>query len=111
MDQGSSQISVGARVAAVAALAVALAVLLAALAGALSGEEGGDSSSATTGNGASTEVAGSDSGSGPAKYKIQEGDTLSAIADETGVSVARIEQLNPGLDPQAITPGQTIRLR
>lgn len=109
MDQGSSQISVGARIAAVAALAVALIVLLAALAGALSGDEGGDSSNATPGNGASTETAGS--GSGPAKYEIQEGDTLSAIADETGVSVARIEQLNPGLDPQAITPGQTIRLR
>lgn len=107
MDQGSSQISVGARVAAVAALAVALVVFLVALVGALSGEESGGPSTATPVNGAPA----AETATGPAKYRIQEGDTLSAIADETGVSVARIEELNPGLDPQAITPGQTIRLR
>lgn len=110
MDQGGSQISNGARVAAATALAVALVVVLVALAGALS-DGGGDSPGGISDNGASVDGGGSGAGSGPATYEIKEGDTLSAISEETGVSVARIEDLNPGLDPQAITPGQEIRLR
>lgn len=110
MDKGESQISTVARVAAAAALAVALVVVLVAFAGALSGGDG-DSSTGARGTETAVEEGGSRAGSGPATYKIEEGDTLSAIADETGVSVARIEDLNPGLDPQAITPGQEIRLR
>lgn len=45
------------------------------------------------------------------KYTVQEGDSLSAIADRTGVSVDRIERLNPDLDPQALTIGQQLKLR
>jgi LysM repeat protein len=110
MNQGGSQISIGARVAAATALAVALVIVLVALAGALS-DGGGGSPGGSSDNGASVDDGGSRAGSGPATYEIKEGDTLSAIADETGVSIARIEDLNPGLDPQAITPGQEIRLR
>jgi LysM repeat protein len=110
MDQGESQISVGARLAAAAALAVAVAVVLVVLAGTLSNGDGGPAGGVPD-NGTSAAESGSKRVAGPATYKIREGDTLSAIADETGVSVARIEDLNPGLDPQAITPGQKIRLR
>ena len=49
----------------------------------------------------------------PAKktYVVQEGDTLTVIARENGVPVARIEELNPGVDPQALIPGQELKLR
>lgn len=110
MDPGEGQISIGARFAAAAALAVALVVVLIVLAGLLSNGDGG-SSGGVPDNGTSSDGSGSRPISGPATYTIKEGDTLSAIADETGVSIARIEDLNPGLDPQAITPGQKIRLR
>jgi LysM repeat protein len=46
-----------------------------------------------------------------ARYRIKTGDTLGAIAEETGVPVERIEELNPELDPQALVAGQRIRLR
>ncbi len=44
-------------------------------------------------------------------YVVQEGDTLTVIARQNGVSVARIERLNPDLDPQALIPGQQLKLR
>jgi LysM repeat protein len=44
-------------------------------------------------------------------YVVQEGDSLVAIARKNGVSVARIERLNPNLDPQALIPGQKLKLR
>ncbi len=47
----------------------------------------------------------------PKKYVIQPGDTLTGIAEDTGVSIERIQQLNPGLDPQILSSGDTIRLR
>jgi LysM repeat protein len=44
-------------------------------------------------------------------YTIKTGDTLGAIAEKTGVSVARLQELNPSLDPQALVAGQKIKLR
>jgi LysM repeat protein len=44
-------------------------------------------------------------------YKVQPGDTLGSIASKTGTSVARLEQLNPGIDPTALRIGQTIRVQ
>jgi len=46
-----------------------------------------------------------------ATYTVEPGDTLGAIAEETGVSVETIEELNPELDPQALVNGQKIKLR
>jgi len=43
-------------------------------------------------------------------YVVRSGDTLSEIATRTGVSVDRLQRLNPGLDPQALTPGATVKL-
>jgi teichoic acid transport system ATP-binding protein len=48
---------------------------------------------------------------GSGSYKIQAGDTLGSIADDKEVSVERIQELNPQLDPQALSAGQRIRLR
>jgi LysM repeat protein len=44
-------------------------------------------------------------------YRVRSGDTLSKIALRTGVSVAVIEELNPGLDPQTLTVGRMIKLK
>jgi LysM repeat protein len=48
---------------------------------------------------------------GPRFYTIKSGDTPSAIAEKTGVPLTTIEQLNPSLDPQALSPGERIKLR
>ena len=44
-------------------------------------------------------------------YTVQVGDTLGGIADKTGVPLERIEELNPNVDPHAMTTGQEIRLK
>ena len=49
--------------------------------------------------------------SGSGSYKIEAGDTLGSIASDNDVTVERIQELNPQLDPQALTAGQRIRLR
>jgi LysM repeat protein len=43
-------------------------------------------------------------------YVVRAGDNLSTIANRTGVPVATILELNPSLDPQALTTGQRVRL-
>jgi len=44
-------------------------------------------------------------------YEVQEGDTLTVIAHKTGVSIAEIQTLNPEVDPQILTVGETLKLR
>src|SRR4051794_34913583 len=41
-------------------------------------------------------------------YTVHTGDTLSAIAEKTGVPLDEIERLNPGLDAQTLHAGQKI---
>ena len=48
---------------------------------------------------------------GPRTYVVRAGDVLSDIARRAGISLAQLQQLNPGLDPQALSPGQRLRLR
>jgi LysM repeat protein len=44
-------------------------------------------------------------------YIVKRGDTLGGIAEETGVPVERLEELNPGLDQFSLVAGQRIKLR
>ena len=44
-------------------------------------------------------------------YVVKTGDTLGGIAEETGVPVERLEELNPGLDQFSLVAGQRIKLR
>jgi LysM repeat protein len=44
-------------------------------------------------------------------YTVQSGDTLGSIASKEGTTVARLEQLNPNVDPTALRIGQTIRVQ
>ena len=44
-------------------------------------------------------------------YTVQSGDTLGSIAAKTHTTVARIEQLNPGVDPTALRIGERVRVQ
>jgi LysM repeat protein len=44
-------------------------------------------------------------------YTVLSGDTLGSIATKTGTTVARLEQLNPGVDPTALRVGEKIRVQ
>jgi LysM repeat protein len=44
-------------------------------------------------------------------YVVRTGDTLEGIAQKTGVTVERLQELNPNLDPQALVSGQRLKLR
>ena len=48
---------------------------------------------------------------GPKTYRVRPGDTPSTIAEKTGVPLEELEALNPDIDPQALAPGQRLRLR
>jgi LysM repeat protein len=41
---------------------------------------------------------------------VQAGDSLSSISAKTGISVADLESLNPGIDPNALQTGQRLIL-
>ena len=46
----------------------------------------------------------------PKTYVVQPGDSLTSIADKFGVSIDRIERLNPDVDARALNPGQELKL-
>jgi LysM repeat protein len=43
-------------------------------------------------------------------YIVRAGDTLSTISVKTGVSIPRLESLNPAISPNALQTGQRLRL-
>lgn len=65
----------------------------------------------TTATTATTDTTGTTDTSGAQttiKVTVAKGDTLNAIALRTNTTVARLLELNPGIDPQALTIGQEI---
>ena len=44
-------------------------------------------------------------------YIVQDGDTLGSIAEKTGVSVEKLQELNPSLDQFSLQTGQKIKIR
>jgi LysM repeat protein len=44
-------------------------------------------------------------------YRVRAGDTLESIAARFDTTVADLLELNPGIDPLALTPRQRIRVR
>ncbi len=46
----------------------------------------------------------------PRVYVVEAGDTLTAVAERTGVPLAEIQRLNPDVDPNALQTGQRLRL-
>ena len=43
-------------------------------------------------------------------YAVRSGDTLASIAEKFGTTVDRLMELNPGVDPTALTVGMPIRV-
>jgi hypothetical protein len=102
-----------ARVLAVLALLVGFVALLAVVTGSLDGDENG-----REGRPARQQQANRDRERGsserpkiPRTYVVQPGDSLSAIADRTGVPQERIEALNPGIDDLTLQIGAELKLR
>ncbi|HEU5214540.1 MAG TPA: LysM domain-containing protein [Gaiellaceae bacterium] len=44
-------------------------------------------------------------------YTVQSGDTLESIARKSGTTVAKLEQLNPDVQPTALHVGERIRVQ
>jgi hypothetical protein len=101
--------SAPARLLAAAALVVAFLVAIAAIGGALGG--GGSNGSGGGGQGGQAANGGKAKRNTPATYVVESGDTLTSIAHRNGVSVARIERLNPQVDPQILIAGEELKLR
>lgn len=100
-----------------ALLCAAGAVLLVISASDGSGGGSTATTAAITGSGsaatdaATTTTTTAAAGRGPRRYTVQPGDTLSSIADRTGVPLEAIERLNPDVDAQSLRAGQRIKLR
>jgi LysM repeat protein len=98
-----------------ALIGVTVAVLMIVLG---SGVTGDDSSSDSTGARAlpaATDTTKTTTGKKrtriPATYTIRANDTLSGIAARWGMTVEKLQELNPDLDPQGLVAGQKIKLR
>lgn len=69
------------------------------------------SANTADGVGSPNDTEGAPRPTGPRFYRIRPGDILSSISEEFGVPVARLQELNPDIDPQSLVTGQRIRLR
>jgi len=105
----SKRASVSARVIAVTALVCGVVVLLLVIASSL--DEGGGDSGKRVPKGQVTRGEHEGKGSVKRAYVVQNGDTLTSIAHETGVPVSQILRLNPGIDPQILISGEKLKLR
>lgn len=92
----------------IALIAVVVAVVLVVSNSKSTDDGGGKGSSATETTASRTDTTPRKK---RANYTVKTGDTLGAIAEKTGVSVERLQELNPELDPQALVSGQKIKLR
>jgi LysM repeat protein len=97
-----------ARIVAFAALVAAFLVVIVVISSSMGGDSNDRHGHATGAQKTSSHKA---KANVPATYVIQNGDTLTSIAHETGVSVHRIEVLNPAIDPQILISGQRLKLK
>lgn len=108
----NKRFSAPARVFAAIALVCGFLVVLVVIVATLGGDGGGSSD----GSPPARQVTSGSSDGGkvvhtPKSYVVQNGDTLTSIAHATGVSVVRIQELNPGVDPQILISGEKLKLR
>jgi LysM repeat protein len=106
-----------ARLAAPVAFFVAAFVLVSLVQGALDGDDNTAASPTTTEATTPTETqpptttGGTNSNPRRRFYRVRSGDTLESIAARFETTTDRLLELNPGIDPLALNPGQRIRLR
>lgn len=92
-------------------LVVALVVLVVVISGALGGGGSNDSGGEGRNGKAARHARQQKRENTPATYEVKSGDTLISIAHRNGVTVARIEALNPEVDPQILIAGEQLKLR
>ena len=74
-------------------------------------ESGGNTPAATTpSKNSKSSSSKKPSTSSSKRYTVKPGDTPSSIADEAGIPLERLLELNPDIDPQALSPGQKLKL-
>ncbi len=101
-----------ARLIAPVALAVFVIVFFAViLSNGSSDEKKGKQASAATGKRSSSTKKTKSRTPTRSTYTVKIGDNLPAIARKTGVSVEKIQEVNPQLDPYGLQAGQKIKLR
>lgn len=108
-SSSSGRTSWGPRVIAPLLLVLAIVAVGVVVTGSLSVEESDEPEQTESPKGAHD--GDNDGAETPRTYIVEEGDLLSTIAEEFGVSVKRLERLNPDIDPQTLNPGQEITLR
>jgi len=95
-------------------IAFAVALMAIVLSSGVVGDDGGSETAGTRDLPAATErttTSDRPKKRGPATYTIKANDTLSGIAEAHGMTVERLQELNPELDPQGLVAGQKIKLR
>jgi LysM repeat protein len=77
-----------------------------------SGLNGGESATtpATT-TALTTGTDGTTTSAAPRRYRVRRGDTLESIAAKFDTTVDQLLELNPDIDPLALSPGDRIRVR
>lgn len=103
--------SAPARVFAVTTLVVALVVAILIVGGAIGGGGSDDSGGKGHHSKAARQARKQAREKIPATYEVKSGDTLISIAHHNGVTVHRIEALNPEVDPQILIAGEQLKLR
>jgi LysM repeat protein len=100
-----------ARTLAVVALIASLIALIVVIGGATGGDSGGGGAGGGPRHAKSGLPKKKPSKQPKDTYVVRPGDSLSTIADQSGVSVEQLTLLNPNLDPQALISGQCVVLR
>jgi len=104
--------SSNARLAAIAALTAAFLILLVLVIASLAGEESGDGSAPNTRSRQGRTTDRQQQAQERKVYVVKPSDCcLSEIADKLGIDLEDLQELNPGLDPQAIHSGDRVKLR
>ncbi len=85
--------------------------MIVVIAAALGGGDDGGGSGGGSGHAGHVKQSQAPSAHTPKIYEVQSGDTLTSIAHETGVTVAVILKLNPGVDPQILISGERLKLK
>ena len=88
---------------------VTIAVLL--VHSALSGHNGSGTVTRPTTTARSTVAATTGRATGKKVYVVQTGDTFGTIAAKVGISIERLQALNPGVSSNALRVGQKLRIR
>ncbi len=100
--------SILARIVAVLALAACGVAIYLVVMSFTEDERGGDSKNDKKGR---SEQSKDDKQASASSYTVATGDTLSAIAVETGIPEPRIVRLNPDIDSETLNAGQILALR